>query len=50
MKIANQLSIAWVQKEGRSRDQPVVLHSRPITPSDAEKAWQSARLSKPLRR
>jgi hypothetical protein len=40
MKIANQLSIAWIQKEGRSRDELVVVHSRPMTPSDAEEAWQ----------
>lgn len=43
MKIANQLSIAWIQKEGRSRDQLVVVHSRPITPSDAEEAWQKTK-------
>ncbi len=40
MKIANQLSIAWIQKEERSRNQLVVVHSRSITPSDAEEAWQ----------
>jgi hypothetical protein len=40
MKIANQLSIAWIQNEGRSRDQLVVVHSRPITLSDADEAWQ----------
>jgi len=43
MKIADQLSIAWIQKEGRSRDQLVVVHSRPITPSDAEEAWQKTK-------
>jgi len=43
MKIANQMSIAWIQNEGRSRDQLVVVHSRPITPSDAEEAWQKAK-------
>jgi len=43
MKIANQLSIAWIQKEGRSRDQLVVVHSRPITLSDAEEAWQKTK-------
>jgi hypothetical protein len=43
MKIANQLSIAWIQKEGRVRDQFVVVHSRPITPSDAEEAWQKTK-------
>ena len=43
MKIANQLSIAWIQKEERSRDQLVVVHSRSITPSDAEEAWQKTK-------
>ena len=40
MKIANQLSVAWIQNEGRLRDQLVVVHSRAITVSDAEEAWQ----------
>jgi hypothetical protein len=43
MKIANQLSIAWIQKEEGSRDQLVVVHSRLITPSDAEEAWQKTK-------
>ena len=48
MKIATQLSIAWVQSEGRSRDQLVVVHSRPITPSDAEEAWQKTKDGKSI--
>ena len=43
MKIANQLSIAWIQNEGRARDQLVVVHSRPITASDADEAWQKTK-------
>ena len=46
MKIANQLSIAWIQNEGRSRDQLVVVHSRPITLSDADEAWQKTQHGK----
>jgi hypothetical protein len=48
MKIASQLSIAWIQKEGRSRDELVLVHSRPITPSDAEEAWQKTKDAKPV--
>ena len=50
MKIANQLSIAWIQKEERSRDQLVVVHSRSITPSDAEEAWQKTKRWQTYRR
>ena len=48
MKIANQLNIAWIQNDGRSRDQLVVVHSRPITPSDAEEAWQKTKDGKAI--
>ena len=48
MKIANQLSVAWIQNEERQRDQLVVVHSRPITPSDAEEAWQKTKDGKSI--
>jgi hypothetical protein len=40
MKITNQLIIAWIRREGASRDSLVVVHSRPINSSDADEAWQ----------
>jgi hypothetical protein len=40
MKITNQLTIAWIRREGASRDDLVVVHSRPINTSDADEAWQ----------
>jgi hypothetical protein len=40
MKITNQLIIAWIRREGASRDNLVVVHSRPINSDDADEAWQ----------
>jgi hypothetical protein len=40
MKITNQLIIAWIRKEGVSRDRFVVVHSRPISSTDADAAWR----------
>ena len=40
MKITNQLVIAWIRREGASRDNLVVVHSRPINSADADEAWQ----------
>jgi hypothetical protein len=40
MEIAKQLIIAWIRSEGASRDDLVVVHSRPVNSSDADEAWQ----------
>jgi hypothetical protein len=40
MEISKQLMIAWIRKEGVSRDRLVVVHSRPINSSDANEAWR----------
>ena len=40
MEIAKQLIIAWFRREGASRDDLVVVHSRPVDSSDADEAWQ----------
>ena len=40
MEITNQLIIAWIRKEGASRDNLVVVHSRPINSADTDEAWQ----------
>ena len=40
MEITNQLIIAWIRREGNSRDNFVVVHSRPINSADADEAWQ----------
>ena len=48
MKIVNQLIVSWIQKEGRSRDRLVVVHSRPITPSDADEAWKKLKMGKAI--
>jgi hypothetical protein len=40
MRITNQLIIAWIRREGASRDNLVVVHSRQINSSDADEAWQ----------
>jgi len=40
VKISEQLSIAWIRKEGASADELVAVHSRPISPSDAHQAWR----------
>ena len=43
MKITNQLIIAWIRREGASRDDFVMVHSHPINSSDADEAWQKFR-------
>ena len=40
MKITEQFVIAWIRGEGASADELVAVHSRPITSSDADEAWQ----------
>ena len=40
MKITQQFVIAWMRKEGASADELVAVHSRPISSSDADGAWQ----------
>jgi hypothetical protein len=40
MKITKQLAVAWVRNEGARVDQLVVVHSRPISSSDADEAWR----------
>ena len=40
MKISNQLIIAWIRRDGASRDDLAVVHSRPINSSDADEAWR----------
>ena len=48
MKIVNQLIVSWIQKEGRSRDRLVVVHSSPITPSDADEAWKKLKMGQAI--
>jgi hypothetical protein len=48
MKIVSQLIISWIQKEGASRDRLVVVHSRPVTSSDADEAWQKTKDGKAI--
>jgi hypothetical protein len=40
MKITEQFIIAWIRNEGASADELVAVHSRPISCSDADNAWQ----------
>jgi hypothetical protein len=40
MKITEQFMIAWIRTEGASADELVAVHSRPISSSDANEAWQ----------
>ena len=40
MKITKQFIIAWIRTEGASADELVAVHSRPISSSDANEAWQ----------
>jgi hypothetical protein len=40
MKVTEQLIIAWIRKDGASADETVAVHSRPISSSDADEAWQ----------
>jgi len=40
MKIAEQLTVAWIRTEGASADELVAVHSRPMSSSDADEAWQ----------
>jgi len=40
MKITEQCIIAWIRNEEASADELVAVHSRPISSSDADEAWQ----------
>jgi hypothetical protein len=40
MKITEQFIIAWIRTEGASVDELVAVHSRPMSSSDADEAWQ----------
>ena len=40
MKITEQFSIAWIRTEGASADELVAVHSRPLSFSDADEAWE----------
>jgi len=40
MKITEQLIVAWIRKEAASVDELVAVHSRPISSSEADEAWQ----------
>jgi hypothetical protein len=40
MKMTDQSTIAWIRNEGTSRDELVVVHSQPISSSEAEEAMQ----------
>ena len=40
MEITEQFIIAWIRKEGASADELIAVHSRPISSSDADEAWQ----------
>ena len=40
MNIANQLVIAWIRGEAGSRDEFVVVNSRPVNSYDADEARQ----------
>jgi hypothetical protein len=40
MRITEQLNVAWVPTEGASADEFVAVHSRPMSSSDANEAWQ----------
>jgi hypothetical protein len=40
MKITEQFVIAWMRKEGATADELVAVHSRPISSSDADEAWE----------
>lgn len=40
MEIAKQLTIAWFRRKGMSRDELIVVHSRPLDSSDADEAWR----------
>ena len=40
MKITEQFIIAWIRNEEASADELVAVHSRPISSSDADEAWQ----------
>lgn len=48
MEITNQLIIAWIRKEGASRDNLVVVHSRPINSADTDEAWQKLKDGKAI--
>ena len=40
MEITEQFVIAWIRKEGATADELVAVHSRPISSSDADEAWE----------
>jgi len=40
MEITEQLMIAWIRDGEASADELIAVHSRPITSSDVDKAWQ----------
>jgi len=40
MKITEQFVIAWIRNEEASADELVAVHSRPISSSDADRAWR----------
>ena len=48
MKITNQLVIAWIRRDEASRDNLVVVHSRPINSADADEAWQKLKDGKAI--
>jgi hypothetical protein len=48
MKITNQLVIAWIRRDGASRDNLVVVHSRPINSADTDEAWQKLKDGKAI--
>jgi hypothetical protein len=48
MEITHQLIIAWIRREKASRDELVVVHSRPISSSDADEAWQKFKHGKAI--